>query len=156
MATENLLGQHQHHPYRHHHSDNDYHHRHHQLIALLNLSVLGFSFVFHDKAKRTQQGDLLLCPHHLISRLTWTMEIYPVVDSHQRCNIIIDITNRIINQVAKSRLLCIVVLYFEISLVSVWMESVKEGGRNKTQTSKELLIATLSLIQSSNKYISGT
>ena len=29
------------------------------LIALLNLSVLGFSFVLHDKAKRTQQGDLL-------------------------------------------------------------------------------------------------
>ena len=29
------------------------------LIALLNLSVLGFSFVFHDKAKRTQQVDLL-------------------------------------------------------------------------------------------------
>ena len=25
----------------------------------LNLSVLGFSFVFHDKAKRTQQGNLL-------------------------------------------------------------------------------------------------
>ena len=32
------------------------------MIALLNLSVLGFSFVFHDKAKRTQKGDLLaLC-----------------------------------------------------------------------------------------------
>ena len=30
------------------------------MIALLNLSVLGFSFVFHDKAKRTQQGNLLL------------------------------------------------------------------------------------------------
>ena len=30
-----------------------------QLIALLNLSVLGFSFVFHDKAKRTQQENLL-------------------------------------------------------------------------------------------------
>ena len=31
------------------------------MIALLNLSVLGFSFVvFHDKAKRTQQGDLLV------------------------------------------------------------------------------------------------
>ena len=30
------------------------------MIALLNLSVLGFSFVvFHDKAKRTQEGDLL-------------------------------------------------------------------------------------------------
>ena len=30
------------------------------LIALLNLSVLGFSFVvFYDKAKRTQQGNLL-------------------------------------------------------------------------------------------------
>ena len=30
------------------------------MIALLNLSVLGFSFVvFHGKAKRTQQGDLL-------------------------------------------------------------------------------------------------
>ena len=29
------------------------------MIALLNLSVLGFSFVFHDKAKRTQQGNLL-------------------------------------------------------------------------------------------------
>ena len=27
--------------------------------ARLNLSVLGFSFVFHDKAKRTQQGNLL-------------------------------------------------------------------------------------------------
>ena len=32
-----------------------------QLIALLNLSVLGFSFVFYDKTKRTQQGDLLKC-----------------------------------------------------------------------------------------------
>ena len=31
-----------------------------KLIALLNLSVLGFSFVFHDKTKRTQQGNLLL------------------------------------------------------------------------------------------------
>ena len=30
-----------------------------QLIALLNLSVLRFSFVFHDKAKSTQQGNLL-------------------------------------------------------------------------------------------------
>ena len=31
------------------------------MIALLNLPVLGFSlFVFHDKAKRTQQGNLLL------------------------------------------------------------------------------------------------
>ena len=33
------------------------------MIALLNLSVLGSSFVvpfvFHDKAKRTQQGNLL-------------------------------------------------------------------------------------------------
>ena len=29
------------------------------LIAQLNLSVFGFSFVFHDKAKRTQQGNLL-------------------------------------------------------------------------------------------------
>ena len=29
------------------------------MIALLNLSVLGFIFVFHDKAKRTQQGNLL-------------------------------------------------------------------------------------------------
>ena len=29
------------------------------LIALLNLYVLGFSFVFHDKAKRTHQGNLL-------------------------------------------------------------------------------------------------
>ena len=30
------------------------------MIALLNLSVLGFSFVvFHDKAKRTQQENLL-------------------------------------------------------------------------------------------------
>ena len=30
------------------------------MIALLNLSVLGFSFVvFHDKAERTQQGNLL-------------------------------------------------------------------------------------------------
>ena len=29
------------------------------MIALLNISVLGFSFVaFHDKAKRTQQGNL--------------------------------------------------------------------------------------------------
>ena len=29
-------------------------------IVLLNSSELGFSFVvFHDKAKRTQQGDLL-------------------------------------------------------------------------------------------------
>ena len=33
------------------------------MIALLNLSVLGYSFVvFHDKAKRTQQGDLLQDP----------------------------------------------------------------------------------------------
>ena len=32
-----------------------------QLIALLNLSALGFSLVvFHDKAKRTEQGNLLL------------------------------------------------------------------------------------------------
>ena len=30
-----------------------------KLIALLNLSVLGFLLVFHDKAKRTQQGNLL-------------------------------------------------------------------------------------------------
>ena len=33
------------------------------MIALLNLSVLGFSFVFvvfHDKAKRTQQRNLLV------------------------------------------------------------------------------------------------
>ena len=31
------------------------------MVALLNLSVLGFSFVdaFHDKAKRNQQGNLL-------------------------------------------------------------------------------------------------
>ena len=29
------------------------------MIALLNLSLLGFSFVFHKKAKRTQQGNLL-------------------------------------------------------------------------------------------------
>ena len=30
------------------------------MIALLNLSVLGFLLVvFHDKAKRTQQGNLL-------------------------------------------------------------------------------------------------
>ena len=28
------------------------------LIALLNLSVLGFSFLFHDKAKRRHQGNL--------------------------------------------------------------------------------------------------
>ena len=28
------------------------------LISLLNLSVLKFSFVFHDKAKRTQQGNM--------------------------------------------------------------------------------------------------
>ena len=34
------------------------------MIALLNLYVLGYSFVvvFHDKAKRTQQGDLLQDP----------------------------------------------------------------------------------------------
>ena len=32
-----------------------------QLIALFNLSALEFSLVvFHDKAKRTQQGNLLL------------------------------------------------------------------------------------------------
>ena len=32
-----------------------------KLVALLNLSVLGFSFVdaFHDIAKRNQQGNLL-------------------------------------------------------------------------------------------------
>ena len=29
------------------------------MITLLNLSVLGFSFVFHDKAKRTQQENML-------------------------------------------------------------------------------------------------
>ena len=35
------------------------------MIALLNLSVLEFSFVvFHDKAKRTQQGNLLHQHHH--------------------------------------------------------------------------------------------
>ena len=28
---------------------------------MLNLSVLGFSFVFYDKAKRTQQGNMLGC-----------------------------------------------------------------------------------------------
>ena len=28
-----------------------------------NLSVLGFSFVFHDKAKRTKQGNLLALTH---------------------------------------------------------------------------------------------
>ena len=32
-----------------------------ELIAVLNLSALGFSFVvFHDKAKRTQQGNLVM------------------------------------------------------------------------------------------------
>ena len=36
-----------------------------KLIALLNLSVLGFSFVFHDKAKRTQRGNLLSLPNPL-------------------------------------------------------------------------------------------
>ena len=35
-------------------------HRKIQLIALLNLAVLEFSFVFHDKAKRTQQ----VTPNH--------------------------------------------------------------------------------------------
>ena len=30
------------------------------LIAILNSSVLGFTFVFHDKAERTQQGNLLV------------------------------------------------------------------------------------------------
>ena len=30
------------------------------MIALLNLFVLGFSFVFNDKAKRTQQGNLIV------------------------------------------------------------------------------------------------
>ena len=29
------------------------------MITLLNLSELGFSFVFHDKAKRTQQENML-------------------------------------------------------------------------------------------------
>ena len=29
-------------------------------MLLLSLSVVGFSFVFHDKAKRTQQGNLLI------------------------------------------------------------------------------------------------
>ena len=29
------------------------------MIALLKLSLLGFSFVFHDTAKRTQPGNLL-------------------------------------------------------------------------------------------------
>ena len=29
------------------------------MIGLLNLSILGFSFVFHDKGKRTQHGNLL-------------------------------------------------------------------------------------------------
>ena len=37
------------------------------MIPLLNLSVLGISFVvFHDKAKRTQQENLLL--HYCIER----------------------------------------------------------------------------------------
>ena len=39
------------------------------MIALLNLSVLGFSFVFHDKAKRTQQGNLLEAPIICFQRL---------------------------------------------------------------------------------------
>ena len=40
------------------------------MIALLNLSVLGFSFVvvFHDKAKRTQQGNLLAFAISLVVR----------------------------------------------------------------------------------------
>ena len=29
------------------------------MIALLNLSVHGFLFLFHDKTERTQQGELL-------------------------------------------------------------------------------------------------
>ena len=33
------------------------------MIALLNLSVLGFSFVFHDKAKITEQENLLRLVH---------------------------------------------------------------------------------------------
>ena len=38
------------------------------MIALLKLFVLGFSFVmFHEKAKRTQQGNLVI----LIYLQTW-------------------------------------------------------------------------------------
>ena len=40
------------------------------MIALLNLSVLEFLFMFHDKAKRTQQGNLLcLFQSFYLSRL---------------------------------------------------------------------------------------
>ena len=45
-----------------------------QLIALLNLSVLGFSFVFHDKAKRTQQGNLLDLIWHLTHVYTYILQ----------------------------------------------------------------------------------
>ena len=38
------------------------------MIVLLNLSAFGFSFVFHDKAKRTQQGNLLVT----IEMLKWS------------------------------------------------------------------------------------
>ena len=46
----------------------------HLLIALLNLYVLGFSFVvFHDKAKRTQQGNLIT--HGRVEKgLMWHLE----------------------------------------------------------------------------------
>ena len=54
-----------------------------QLIALLNLSALGFSLVvFHDKAKRTQQGNLLSCQ--------WPYPVGP-------CDISFDFTNACTN-----------------------------------------------------------
>ena len=41
---------------------------------LNGLTVFGFSFVFHDKSKRTQQGDLLECiPWDIILSPLWSM-----------------------------------------------------------------------------------
>ena len=41
------------------------------MIALLNLSALGFSFVFHDKTKRTQQENLLMTDKTLSLYDSW-------------------------------------------------------------------------------------
>ena len=52
------------------------------MIALLNLSILGFSFVLiHDKAKRPQQGNLLLMTKAetaLTKRSTYSQSLYSV------------------------------------------------------------------------------
>ena len=55
----------------------------HQLIALLNLSVLGSSFVvFHDKTKRTQQGNLLIIHSNYVSRVPKTTAPKPKCLQH--------------------------------------------------------------------------